>query len=227
MPSANHRNLFVPGPAGKLEAIFWTPERPDSAVNHPPIAAVVCHPHPLFGGTMHNKVVYQVARTLDRLGLPTLRFNFRGTGASAGEHDKGRGEQEDVRAALDFLAGEFPGVALMVAGFSFGCWVGLRAGCADQRVTEMVGLGAPVNDSDMSYLGGCDKPCLLVQGERDPYGAPRKLEEVVAAFPEQSRQKTKMVIVPGADHFFTGLLDHVGTAITEWVVGRHPELAAK
>lgn len=227
MPGANHRNIFIPGPAGRLEAIFWTPEHADTIENAFSIAAVVCHPHPLFGGTMHNKVVYQVARSLDRLGVPTLRFNFRGTGASAGEHDKGRGEQEDVRAAMNYLAGEIPPAKLLVAGFSFGCWVGLRAGCADPRVEELVGLGAPVNDSDMSYLGACNKPCLLIQGERDPYGSPGKLEEVIAAFPEKMRRETSMVVVPGADHFFMGLLDQVGIALTKWMLARHPELQTK
>src|SRR3954466_12621765 len=109
------RNLFLEGPAGRLEAIFWKPL--SSAA--PPLAALVCHPHPLFGGTMHNKVVYQVAKSLDALGLPVLRFNFRGAGLSAGAHDRGHGEQEDVRAALDFLAAEFPGLPLLLAGFSF------------------------------------------------------------------------------------------------------------
>lgn len=227
MSGVNHRNLFIPGPAGRLEAIFWAPGEGQPARKNPPVAAVVCHPHPLFGGTMHNKVVYNATRALDRLGIPVLRFNFRGTGASEGEHDKGRGELEDVRAALDFVTAEFPGVPLLVAGFSFGCWVGLRAGCRDSRVVELVGLGAPVNDSDMSYLGACDKPCLLIQGELDPYGAPPKLEQVVAAFPEKMRRETRIVIVPGADHFFTGLLDHVDAALTDWITARHPELATK
>src|SRR5215467_16377475 len=110
------RNLFLDGPAGQLEAILWTPT--DDA--EPPLAAVVCHPHPLFGGTMHNKVVYQVAKSLDALELPVLRFNFRGAGLSAGEHDRGVGEQGDVRAAIDFLAAGFPAVPLLLAGFSFG-----------------------------------------------------------------------------------------------------------
>lgn len=176
---------------------------------------------------MHNKVVYQVARTLDRLGVPVLRFNFRGVGLSEGEHDRGQGEQEDVRASLDFLAGEFPGVPLLAAGFSFGCVVGLRAGCADARVTELVGLGAPVNDSDMSYLASCAKPRLLVQGERDQFGAPEKLEELVATFPLGLREETRVVVVPGADHFFLGKLDQVDTALTAWLTGRHPSLAVK
>jgi alpha/beta superfamily hydrolase len=132
------RNIFLEGLAGRLEAILWKP------VARPPLAALVCHPHPLFGGTMHNKVVYQAAKSLDALSLPVLRFNFRGAGLSGGAHDRGRGEEEDVSTALDFLAGEFPGIPLLVAGFSFGCWVGLRVGCADERVRELIGLGTPV-----------------------------------------------------------------------------------
>src|SRR5258705_13857161 len=112
--SHDSRNFFLKGPAGRLEAILWTP----SAATRPPLAAVVCHPHPLFGGTMHNKVVYQVAKTLHRFGLPVLRFNFRGTGLSEGAHDEGRGEQDDVSAALDFFASKYPGAPLLLAGFS-------------------------------------------------------------------------------------------------------------
>ena len=119
------------------------------------MAALVCHPHPLFGGTMHNKVVYQAAKSLDALGLPVLRFNFRGTGLSEGKHDRGEGERGDVRAGLDFLAAEFPNIPILVAGFSFGCWVGLRVGCEDARVTSLIGLGAPVNNADFSYLANC------------------------------------------------------------------------
>src|SRR5437016_10349619 len=145
------RSFFLKGPAGRLEAILWTP----SAATRPPLAAVVCHPHPLFGGTMHNKVVYQVAKSLDVLGIPVLRFNFRGAGLSEGKHDRGRGEQDDVRTALEFLADEFPETPLLVAGFSFGCWVGLRAGCEDARVEKLIGIGAPVNNSDFSYLLRC------------------------------------------------------------------------
>src|SRR5271169_6211816 len=147
------RNLFLKGPAGRLEAILWTP----SAAIRPLLAALVCHPHPLFGGTMHNKVVYQAAKSLDALGLPVLRFNFRGAGLSAGEHDRGRGEQGDVRAALDFLAAKFPGVPLLAAGFSFGSVVGLRVACADSRVSGLIGIGIPVNNSDFSYLSACTK----------------------------------------------------------------------
>src|SRR5579863_2757718 len=127
--SHESRNFFLAGPAGRLEAILWSP-----SAGSPAMAALVCHPHPLFGGTMHNKVVYQAAKSLDALGLAVLRFNFRGTGLSAGTHDRGRGERGDVIAALDFLAKEFPAKPLLVAGFSFGCFVGLRVGCKDDRV---------------------------------------------------------------------------------------------
>jgi len=210
------RNLFLEGPAGRLEAILWKPQ----GVARPPMAAVLCHPHPLFGGTMHNKVIYQTAKSLDALGLAVLRFNFRGAGTSAGVHDRGRGEQGDVRAALDFLANEFPSVPLLLAGFSFGCWVGLRVGCEDKRVTELIGLGTPVNSSDFSYLETCAKPKLFVHGENDEHGDVRKVELFVASLPGENR----FVAVPGADHFFAGKLDQLDRAITEWLTTRSADL---
>jgi uncharacterized protein len=209
--SHNSRNLFLTGPAGRLEAILWTP-----IAIAPRTAAVVCHPHPLFGGTMHNKVVYQAAKSLDALGLAVLRFNFRGTGMSEGKHDKGIGEREDVRAALDFLVVEFPNLPLLVAGFSFGCWVGLRVGCEDARVTSLIGLGAPVNSSDFSYLSQCAKPKLFVHGSNDQFGDASKLNTLVASLPGENR----LVIVDGADHFFLGKLDQVNAAIAEWMEKR-------
>jgi alpha/beta superfamily hydrolase len=211
------RNLFLDGPAGRLEAILWKPERNAS----PPMAAVVCHPHPLFGGTMHNKVAYQAAKSLDSLGLAVLRFNFRGTGMSAGTHDRGRGERGDVTAALDFLATEFPDAPLLVAGFSFGCFVGLRAGCKDIRVAECIGLGTPVNDTDFSFLHECDKPKLFVHGENDEFGDVKKVEALVESLPGEKR----LVIVPGVDHFFAGQLKQVDAAISEWMMERHQNLA--
>src|SRR5271154_3906385 len=203
------RSLFLAGPAGRLEAILWKPQ----GVARPPMAAVICHPHPLFGGTIHNKVIYQTAKSLDALSLAVLRFNFRGAGMSAGTHDRGRGEQGDVRAALDFLASEFPDVPLLLAGFSFGCWVGLRVGCEDPRVTQLIGLGAPVNDSDFSYLAQCAKPKLFVQGGNDQFGSLDKLTALVGSLPGDNR----VVEVPGADHFFAGQLDELDRAITSWV----------
>jgi alpha/beta superfamily hydrolase len=210
------RTFFLDGPAGRLEAILWKPY----SGAPPALAALVCHPHPLYAGTMHNKVVYQTAKSLDALGLPVLRFNFRGAGMSEGTHDRGHGEQEDVRAALIFLAREFPGVSLVLAGFSFGCWVGLRVGCVDERVAELIGLGTPVNDKDFSYLRSCTKPKLFVHGSHDEHGALKELEALVASLPGENR----LAIVEGADHFFTGKLDQLDRALTTWFTARHPRL---
>jgi uncharacterized protein len=203
------RNFFLDGPVGRLEAILWRPANSRTA----PFAALVCHPHPLFGGTMHNKVVYQTAKSLDTLGIPVLRFNFRGAGHSAGTHDRGIGEQDDVRAALDFLTAKFSGLPLLLAGFSFGCWVGLRVGCQEARVEALIGLGTPVNSSDLSYLTQCDKHKLFVQGGRDQFGAAEKLQSLVSSLPGENH----LVIVEGADHFFAGKLDKLQQAITSWV----------
>jgi len=210
------QTLFLDGHAGRLEAILWTPTRAGA----PPLAAVVCHPHPLFGGTMHNKVVYNAAKTLDALGIPVLRFNFRGTGLSGGEHDKGVGEQDDARIALEYVALQFPGVSLLMAGFSFGSVVGLRVGCRDPRVTELIGLGLPVNSTDVSFLQECRKPKLFVHGAEDQFGARQKIEEVVAGLPGENR----LVMVEHADHFFAGHLDEFNAAISAWLKERHPAL---
>jgi hypothetical protein len=209
------RNFFFDGPAGRLEAILWKPADGKKS----PLAALVCHPHPLFGGTMHNKVVYQAAKSLDQFALPVLRFNFRGAGMSEGTFDRGAGERGDVRAALDFLADEFPGLPLLLAGFSFGSWVGLRAGCEDVRVSELIGIGTPVNDSDFSYLSKCNKPKLFVQGSKDRYGSLDRLEALVASLPGENA----LTAVKDADHFFTGKLDQLDRAITGWLTMRHPQ----
>jgi uncharacterized protein len=224
-----HRTLFLPGPAGRLEGLLWDLQRPEG-VAQPPLGAVVCHPHPLFGGTMHNKVVYQAAKTLHRFGLPVLRFNFRGVGLSEGAHDNGRGEQDDVRAALDFLAGEIPGVPSLLAGFSFGASVGLRVGCADPRVTELIGIGLPVGNlsrSELSYLEACAKPKLLVSGELDEYAPRDQLAAMVERFSPQDKTHTQVSVVIGADHFFAGHLPELDRAMSEWLAARHPELTAR
>ena len=217
MPDSHQvESLFLEGPVGPLEAVLWSPGPGVS----PPLAALVCHPHPLFGGTLHNKVVYQAAKVFDRFALPVLRFNFRGAGRSAGKHDKGIGEQGDVRAAIDFLAARFPGSPMVLAGFSFGCLVGLRVGCADERVAELVGIGAPVNGSDFSYLQSCPKPKLFLQGRNDPYGSPERLEQLAASWPGEKR----VVVIEGADHFFAGALVPMAAALAGWLAARHLEL---
>jgi uncharacterized protein len=208
MAETFHRTFFINGPAGRLEAMLWT-----SAAAEPPRVALVCHPHPLFAGTMHNKVVFHTARTLHSHGFPVLRFNFRGAGLSQGVHDRGIAELDDVRAALDYLAGTFPGCPIILAGFSFGAWVGLRVGCEDSRVTEIVGLGLPVNSSGLSFLEFCAKPKLFLQGENDQYGSVPVVQALVAKIPEPRR----LVVIPGADHFFAGHISEMTAALDAWL----------
>ncbi len=208
MADVFHRSLFLAGPAGRLEALLWT-----SPLAEPPFVAVVCHPHPLFGGTMHNKVVFQAAKALHARGASVLRFNFRGVGQSEGEHDRGHGEQSDVRAALDYLATEFPARAVLLVGFSFGSSVGLRVGCEDERVKRLIGLGLPVDNIDMSFLRACTKPKLIIQGGNDQFGSRPSLEALFATLPEPKQ----LAIIEGADHFFAGQLEKVAAAIDAWV----------
>lgn len=208
MADVFHRSLFLAGPAGRLEALLWT-----APVADPNFVALVCHPHPLYGGTMHNKVVYQTAKALHVRGAAVLRFNFRGVGQSEGEHDRGLGEQGDVRAALDYLAVEYPDRPIVLAGFSFGSWVGLRVGCEDGRVSRLIALGLPVDNVDASYLRRCAKPKLLIQGGEDQFGSRENLEALFATLPEPKQ----MVIIEDADHFFAGHLDEVGPAIDSWL----------
>jgi alpha/beta superfamily hydrolase len=214
MADTFHRSFFLPGPAGRLEAMLWTTTAANSD-----LVAVVCHPHPLFGGTMHNKVVFQAAKALHRRAIPVLRFNFRGAGQSEGEHDKGLGERDDVRTALDFLAAEFPDLPILLAGFSFGAWVGLRVGCEDERVSDVIGLGIPANSFDLSYLRECAKPKLFIQGGNDQFASREKVETLFAALPEPK----KLVFVENADHFFTGKLDQMTAALGAWVDERYPD----
>lgn len=209
MPEVFHRGIFLEGPAGRLEATLWT-----ASGVEPDFVALVCHPHPLYGGTMHNKVVFQTAKALHQRGAAVLRFNFRGVERSEGTHDRGIGEQADVSAALDYLSAEFSGKPIILAGFSFGSWVGLRVGCRDARVTKLIGLGLPVdNNIDLSYLRACLKPKLIIQGGQDQFGSRANVEALFATIQEPKR----LVIVEGADHFFTGHLDGVGAAINDWL----------
>ncbi len=215
----SNRSVTIEGPAGDLEALLWAPP-----TNAPPLAAVVCHPHPLYGGTMHNKVVYHTARTLHRHGLAVLRFNFRGVGGSQGAYDGGRGEVADANAALDYLAAKFPGTPLLAAGFSFGAAVGLCAGCEDARVAELIGLGLPVNDLETRYLCLCAKPKLLIQGADDEYGAKAKWEALVAGFAPNIAAATQVAFIPGADHFFTGHIEKMEQVVAAWLTQLHPQL---
>jgi alpha/beta superfamily hydrolase len=209
--NASISSLYLDGPAGRLEALL---NRGEDSATH---AALVCHPHPLFGGTLHNKVAFHTMKALHSLGIPVLRFNFRGAGLSQGKHDDGRGEVDDVRAALDWLDQEFH-LPLIFAGFSFGAAVGLRAACPDRRVQAVIGLGlpvAPIDDRAYEYgfLHSCSKPKLFVSGGHDQFGPRSQLERVVESAPEPK----KLVIIEGADHFFEGRLQELRETIEAWV----------
>ncbi len=200
--------LYIPGPEGRLEALLEF-----DAAWHVRATAVVCHPHPLFGGTMHNKVVYRAAKAALQAGLPTLRFNFRSVGKSAGQFADGIGEREDVRAALDFLQGRYPQAPVCLMGFSFGSTVGLTVGAHDPRVAALVGLGVPVGISDFDFLPEAQKPILIVQGAEDIYGPRPQIQALFAALPEPKH----LQVVEGADHFFTGKLQEVQSVVREYV----------
>jgi uncharacterized protein len=183
------------GPAGRLEALLNT-GRDDA-----PYAALVCHPHPHGGGTMHNKVVYHAMKAFSSFGLPVLRFNFRGVGLSEGSHDEGHGEQDDVKAALDWLEQNLQR-PILFAGFSFGSNVGLRACCGDPRVKGLIGLGVPVRAAGRDYTYGflpkCTQPKLFISGDNDEYG-PRDVMDKVF---ERAPLPKELYWVEGADHFF-------------------------
>jgi uncharacterized protein len=200
-------NLFFEGPAGRLEAIL---KEPATEVTR---AAIVCHPHPLFGGTMHNKVVFRIARAFQDAGFAVLRFNFRGTGKSEGIHDNGQGEQDDLRAALRLIEAKYPKAALWLAGFSFGAAVMLRAACGDEPARALVAAGTPVSKHDFSHLRPCKKPKLFVQGALDEFGSAEDLKRLVATF----EGINSLRIIEGADHFFEGHLPEVFQAITDFI----------
>jgi uncharacterized protein len=209
--SSSIRSLFLDGAAGHLEALL---NAGNASATH---AGLVCHPHPLYGGTLHNKVVFHAMKALNSFGFPVLRFNFRGTGRSQGEHDHGAGEVDDVRAALDWLDGEFH-LPIIFAGFSFGAAVGLRAACADSRVEAVIALGlpvAPLDDRtyDFGFLHSCTKPKLFVSGSRDQFGPRAELEKLVVTLSEPK----KLMIVEGADHFFEGRMRELRETIEAWL----------
>lgn len=196
----------IPVSHGHLEAIL---KEPDSA---PRGAAVVCHPHPLHGGTMHTKAVYRSAQALNEAGLVALRFNFRGVGASTGSYDEGVGEQDDLRAAVDWLVERHPELPVVVGGFSFGSMVALNLGAADDRAVALLGLGLPVDLDeryDFGFLADVDKPVLVVQGENDEFGPARRVKEALAPLGSH----ITVVTVAGTDHYFEGRLDELRDAV--------------
>ena len=202
-------NLFIPVEHGRLEAILKEPQaQPVTGVG------LVLHPHPLFGGTMHNKVVFRAASALNDAGLIVLRINFRGVGQSTGEHDEGRGEREDVRASLAYLAENYPSQQITLCGFSFGARVGLDVGMTDDRVTRLISIGTPVDKYDFNFLAGCSKPILFVQGDHDEYGNVDRLRELAAKI----KAPVELKVIAEAGRFFDNQLNELKAVITEWVV---------
>ena len=208
---AANETFFVAGPSGRLEALLIQPAIPAIA------AAVVCHAHPQHGGMMHFKVVFRAAKALQHHGVAALRFNFRGVGLSEGKHDDGRGEQDDARAALDEMARRFPGLPLVVGGFSFGSAMALAVAANDARVRAAFALGYPiVRVADTSHLAGLTVPRLFVQGEHDAFGSGSAIESLVASLPEPK----ELHVIPGSDHFFDGHLAALQSRIEAWASRR-------
>lgn len=205
-------NLFIPALHGRLEGII---KEQSATFREPRGVALVLHPHPLHGGTMHNKVVYRAARALKETGLVTLRINFRGVGLSTGTHDDARGEQDDARTALDYLAANYPKMPITLAGFSFGSRVGLAVGVHDTRVVRLIGIGAPAKMYDFQFLRECRKPLLLVHGAKDDIAPLEPLPALVKTLPAEARVQFKIILE--ADHFFNGHLDEMSRVIIDWM----------
>src|SRR5262245_24601106 len=198
------RQLVFRSPAGVLEAVlFCRAEETASAV------AVFCHPHPQFGGTMHNKVAYRASEALFEAGLPTLRFNFRGVGRSEGEWSGGPGEEEDAAAAIDFLLGLYPGRRLLLGGFSFGAGVGLALGVRDPRVAALLAVAPGAGKRDLSFLARSPKPKAVIQGTSDELCP---LPELESTYPSWMEPKS-LTLIEGAGHFFEGRLPELQRAV--------------
>lgn len=202
-------NFFIPAPHGQLETIY----RPSNHLAER--AALVLHPHPQHGGTMHNKVVFRTARALNTVGYETLRFNFRGVGHSTGTFDDGEGEAEDARVALEYLLSKQPNAReVIVAGFSFGSAIGLRIGCGDTRVTKLIAIGAPIRMYDRSFLLACTKPKLFIHGTADTIAPFAPIEELVTSLPPENN--CRLVKIIGAGHFFDDHLEGLMKVVAEF-----------
>lgn len=201
------------GPTGKLEALLDAPSRAPKA------AVVFAHPLPTHGGTMHTKAVYQGMKGLVRAGCAVLRFNFRGVGHSAGQFDGGAGEQADFTAALDYMAGAYPGLPLWAAGFSFGAWIALETGAVDDRVTALIGIAPPVTKSgyDFANTKVSTKPKFFVQGESDEICPIQDMWKFYGALPEPK----ELVVIDMADHLFDGHTTEVGEALEDLLKDFH------
>ena len=195
---------MIPGPAGRLEALLEEPEE-----REPQEAALICHPHPQHGGTMHNKVVYRIARGLRQAGYVTLRFNYRGVNLSEGVYDRGEGELQDAQTALAWLRERYPALPYSLAGFSFGSRVVLRLGCDLPDVRQVIAAGFPTTYKDRSFLAGCTVPRVFIQSTNDEHGPKPDLEKLVADLPEPK----SLIWVEAQDHFFKNGLDEFERSI--------------
>ena len=210
------------GPAGRIEALLDDPgalcTTGEAALLDPSVppvalraAVVLAHPHPLYGGTMHTKSVFQAAKAFCRLGCAVLRFNFRGTGASEGIFDEGRGELLDFGAAVDYAAARYPGVEIWGAGVSFGAYVAMTAGATDDRVNLLVGLAVPAATHDYSAVRATPKATYFIHGERDELCPLRDLRLLYA----QCQEPKDLVVIDTADHLFSGHLTEMADVIEQ------------
>lgn len=193
----------IRGPVGPLEVLLDLPD------GNPRVIAVFSHPHPLYGGTMSTKAVYQGAKALAKVGCAVLRFNFRGVGRSAGAFDAGIGEADDYRAALEFMTARYPGLPIWAAGFSFGAWIALSVGAADPRVTALIGIAPPVDRYDFTALEISTKPKFLVHGDLDELVSIKEVRKLYAKLPEPK----ELIEIDGADHLFDGKASELGDAL--------------
>ena len=200
-------NVILPGPSGGLEGLINA-----SAAGEPRAIAVLAHPLPTAGGTMHTKGVFHAARALARIGCPVLRFNFRGVGRSAGAFDEGPGELADFRAALDFMTARYPDVTRVWAGgMSFGSWVAMTMGATDPRVSALIGIAPPVNRYDFSSVISAAKPTFLIHGEFDELISVKDVRK----FYGQLSEPKELVVIDSADHLFDGKVGELGEAIED------------
>lgn len=191
-------SLMLAGKAGRIEALLEEPEE-----DEPVEAAVVCHPHPQFGGTMHNKVVYRLARGLRNAGCVVLRFNYRGVNLSEGEYDEGIGETDDARVAMQELRSRYPNLPMMVAGFSFGSRVALRLSSQESSIRRVFAVGFPTRIPDREYVYHVSIPKIFIQSVVDQYGPRAEMEEFMTTVPEPK----EIHWIQGTDHFFAGALE--------------------
>ncbi len=198
--------LMIPADNVQLEALIREPKGTSRG------AVVVCHPHPVYGGTMDNRVVYRAAKAASEAGFIALRFNFRGVGGSTGRFDHGIGEKEDVASVIDWLAKNYSGLPLALIGYSFGAWVGLQVGCTDRRIMALAGLGLPLDMYDFDFLIANSKPALYIVGTQDEFCSQENLRRFRDRLPATSVVHT----VENAEHFFTGKVEDIQKLIFDY-----------